>query len=377
MVICYGYECRMDNRIGKLNMIKYKFHDDSGKPIDAEFEVREGILILNSRSGAIGTVRARNTEYSLALELLLKRIDQSELSLVGVWVDSLKVQHLSMENRRILFPEDAEVSPDKLATAIRKNMAAVGRDPQRQGGRGNSQKKLRFAFTGNPSGKRIARIVGRGLSRHERLSSTDLKQVSAEHIRNAVQRLLSHSVEHQFGESTTYDVATYDGVRLPPKAVFGLAASKALGFEVLPQNFAGGLSTHCFKAIIDAGYRIVQKNESVQYEEVPPNPDDCEWAEGQKRLVTHLLRERKPALGKKKKKFFRLEHGRLFCEHCGLDPVEEYRSEIGEACIEVHHKHQIADMLPGQSTKLEDLVCLCANCHRIEHRRLRNEIDNA
>ena len=358
-------------------MAKYKFHDDSGKPIDAKFEVWEGILILNSRGGTIGTVKARNTEYSLALELLLKRIDQSELSLDGVWVDSLKVQHLSMENRRILFPEDAEDSPGKLATTLRKNMAAVGRDPQRQGGPGNSQKKLQFAFAGNPSGKRIAQIVGRGLSRHGRLPSTDLKQVSAEHIRNAVQQLLSYSVEHQFGESTTYDVITYDGVHLSPKVVFGLAASKALGFGVLPQNFANGPSTHCFKAIVDAGYRIVQKNESVQYEEVPPNPDDREWTEGQPRLVTHLLRERKPALGIKKKKLFRLEHGRLFCEHCGLDPVDEYGSEIGEACIEVHHKHQIADMLPGQITKLEDLACLCANCHRIEHRRLRNEIDNA
>ena len=358
-------------------MTLFQFHDDSGRPIDAHFEVQEGKLILHSRSGPIGTARARNTKYSPALQLLLERIDQSDLSLVEVWVDSIRVQHLPTEKRRIFLPKDAEVPPNELATRLRKRMAAVGRDPKRQSGRGNSQKRLLFAFSGNPPSERIARILGRGLKRLGRLPATELKQVFADHIKHAVQRLLSQPVEHAFGESTIYDVITHDGVRLQPKAVFGLAASEALGFEVLPQHFENGPKTPCFKAIIDAGYRIVRKDESVQSEEVPPNPDDREWAEGQPRLVTHLLRERKSGLTQRKKEKFILEHDRLFCECCGLDPVKEYQSEIGEACIEVHHKRQIADMRLGDSTQLKDLECLCANCHRIEHRRLRNEISNA
>lgn len=57
--------------------------------------------------------------------------------------------------------------------------------------------------------------------------------MTAEHLFNAVQRLLA-GADHGFGESTDYDVVLDDGTRLPPKAVFGLAASEALGYDVIP-----------------------------------------------------------------------------------------------------------------------------------------------
>jgi hypothetical protein len=47
-----------------------------------------------------------------------------------------------------------------------------------------------------------------------------------------------------------------------------------------------------------------------------------------------------------------------------------YRS-AGEACIEIHHaKVQVSEMQSGHITSLEDLQCLCANCHRFIHRQL-------
>ena len=64
----------------------------------------------------------------------------------------------------------------------------------------------------------------------------------------------------------------------------------------------------------------------------------------------------------------RQEHGKLYCEKCKFVPAEKYGDEIGEACIEVHHKKLIMQMLPGETTTLEDLECLCANCHRVVHR---------
>ena len=345
--------------------------------MDAHFEVQDGELILHSRGGTKDTTKALNTKYGAALRILLERIDQSDLTLVGVWVDSSRVQNLPMEDRQILFPKDTQVSPAELFTGLSNRMAAVGRDPNSRNSRGNSTKRLRFAFAENPPGERIARIAGWGetgaaSNRRERLLAAEFKPVSAEHIWRAVQRLLSRSGEHSFGESTDYDVITENKSHLAPKAVFGLAASEALGFEVLPRHFVGGIGTPCFKAITAAGYQIVPKDGLVQPDKVPPNPDDRDWIEGHPKLVTHLQRERGSGLAPAKKAAFIREHGRLLCESCGLDPVEVYGLDIGDACIEVHHKLPLADMPPGHNTQLEDLMCLCANCHRIIHRELRN-----
>jgi predicted HNH restriction endonuclease len=74
-----------------------------------------------------------------------------------------------------------------------------------------------------------------------------------------------------------------------------------------------------------------------------------------------------------KKAEFIGEHGVLFCERCKRDLVNEY-GEAGEACIEVHHTAVFAsDMKSDHKTKLSDLTCLCANCHRVVHRELRQQ----
>lgn len=90
------------------------------------------------------------------------------------------------------------------------------------------------------------------------------------------------------------------------------------------------------------------------------------------RLGVHLRAERKAGLAAAKRERFRVEHGKLSCEQCGMDPVEIYGPEYGESCIEVHHARvTVANMRAGHLTKLADLQCLCANCHRIEHQRMR------
>ena len=105
--------------------------------------------------------------------------------------------------------------------------------------------------------------------------------------------------------------------------------------------------------------------------EYPPDPADREWVEGNPKLVTHLRRERGSGLAKVKKDAFKLEHGRLFCEECKMDPIEVY-GQNGEACIEVHHKLSLSAIQAARQTRLKDLKCVCANCHRIIHRELRN-----
>lgn len=197
--------------------------------------------------------------------------------------------------------------------------------------------------------------------------------ITGEHILHAARQLADGFSDHPFGPSTDYDVL-FEGRRLPPKAVFGIASGNALGFQVLPENFRGGLDTPCFRMLADCGFRVVPKSFAGGTDETTLNEEDRAWAEGRPRLVTRLRRERGSGLAKAKRDSFRRAHGRLLCERCGMDPVATFGSDVGEACIEVHHSARaVADMDDGHRTRLEDLECLCANCHRVVHRELKDD----
>lgn len=199
--------------------------------------------------------------------------------------------------------------------------------------------------------------------------------VTGEHFLRAAERLRAGFRRHRFGRSTDYDLL-FDGLRLPPKAVFGLAASEALGFEVRPENFSAGESMTCFRMLRANGYQIVPKDDRTESMN-PFTDDERSWAEGNPRLFTHLRRERATGLAAAKRANFRANHGYLFCERCGIDPVEAFGSELGEACIEVHHRAtSVGAMETGHRTQLDDLQCLCANCHRFVHRALKELQDD-
>ncbi len=209
----------------------------------------------------------------------------------------------------------------------------------------------------------------------ERLPADLLKKATPDLIFASVMALLDGAV-HGFGESTDYDLLTDEGRRLAPKAVFGMALSRALNREILPKHFSAGEDSVCFRLLRDAGYRIVPKGDApAAVADADTDPDETPpevYPEGAKVLKQHVGRERKPAAARAKKADFIRRHGRLFCERCRTDPVETFGSEHGDACIEVHHARvQIADMPADHTTQLEDLQCLCANCHRFVHRLLR------
>ncbi len=112
----------------------------------------------------------------------------------------------------------------------------------------------------------------------ERLPATELRKVTAEQIWNAVQKLSAGLKDHACKESTAYDLIA--DMRLDPKAVFGVAATEALGFEVLPGHFSGGVGRPCFRALQEAGYFILPKGEVPTALPVPLPPEDREWVEG-------------------------------------------------------------------------------------------------
>jgi hypothetical protein len=58
--------------------------------------------------------------------------------------------------------------------------------------------------------------------------------------------------------------------------------------------------------------------------------------------------------------------GVLECEVCAFNFSARYGSR---GVIECHHNKPVSELKPGQKTRLEDLALICANCHRIIHRK--------
>lgn len=82
----------------------------------------------------------------------------------------------------------------------------------------------------------------------------------------------------------------------------------------------------------------------------------------------HRFRERNRAIVDRKKADAMRKHRALCCEACGFDFSAAY-GERGRGFIECHHTVPVSQLKPGAKTRLEDLVLLCANCHRMVHLR--------
>lgn len=84
-------------------------------------------------------------------------------------------------------------------------------------------------------------------------------------------------------------------------------------------------------------------------------------------LVMHRRYERDYKIIKKKKKIVFEKNMSLNCEVCDFDFANVY-GDLGSQFAECHHTKPVANMKPGDKTKLEDLSIVCANCHRMLHR---------
>lgn len=151
-----------------------------------------------------------------------------------------------------------------------------------------------------------------------------------------------------------------------------------------------GIGTRCgeptrlmIKAFIDreaemlaAAQAIEEGIGSGQLQLIPPQPDEVDDSgataiEGRLLARRALARERDPKLRKLKIKQARQNGRPLRCEVCGFDFELTY-GPLGEGYIEVHHVTPLH--ISGlRNTKLDDLACLCANCHRMCHRNRRGE----
>lgn len=92
------------------------------------------------------------------------------------------------------------------------------------------------------------------------------------------------------------------------------------------------------------------------------------FLENKHKLQIHEQRENNPVSLTAAREQFKRTHGTLFCEACSFNFTEVY-GESGEDFIEAHHTQPFAEIddedLP---VSIDDLVLVCANCHRMLHR---------
>lgn len=87
--------------------------------------------------------------------------------------------------------------------------------------------------------------------------------------------------------------------------------------------------------------------------------------EGRLILTKHYRRERSPKLRKQKLQQQRETEGFNYCEACN-ENASRYSCEP-DKILEVHHSVPLHHAETAVETKLEDLMILCANCHRAIH----------
>jgi hypothetical protein len=105
-------------------------------------------------------------------------------------------------------------------------------------------------------------------------------QITREDIEEAI-AALDRGEPHAFGPSTFYDLLEA-GRRYPPKAVVGLAARRALGRALRPDEFSGGEESWSFKLLRDRGFNVVRKPRSDDSSALPKVPPARVWIEDTK-----------------------------------------------------------------------------------------------
>lgn len=124
--------------------------------LDAEFVVEtiEGTstVVIESSGGRRGQPDARNLDYADGFRLILARLAELDAVLHDVFIDTDRVRHLPVEQRRLDVgsPLPLQLEGHDLAhlqSRALRSMAAVGRDTSQKGG-GNQRKRVRFVLDG-------------------------------------------------------------------------------------------------------------------------------------------------------------------------------------------------------------------------------------
>ncbi|MFE5819289.1 HNH endonuclease [Streptomyces sp. NPDC056479] len=123
--------------------------------------------------------------------------------------------------------------------------------------------------------------------------------------------------------------------------------------------------------MLQAAQAIEEGIASGELHSIPRQPDEVDETgataiEGRLLVRWALARERDPKLRLQKIEQLQRRGRPLHCEVCDFDFARTY-GDLGEGYIEVHHVTPLY-VSGTRKTRLDDLACLCANCHRMCHR---------
>lgn len=182
---------------------------------------------------------------------------------------------------------------------------------------------------------------------------------------NTLQTLLGGRKEKNFRSINGVYMKLANFLRLDP-AYHGKGLERGGKDEVIVWNLYANSRKELSRIAYNIKKFIGSKGE---VELLPPlEQEEDESNEGQILSRVHRYRERSPKLVKTKKNRFIRKHGYLHCEACGFTFGKVY-GERGEGYIECHHTKPVSELEVKAKTKVSELVILCANCHRMVHRK--------
>lgn len=155
----------------------------------------------------------------------------------------------------------------------------------------------------------------------------------------------------------TWDIATqhpeYTGKKTKGNKLDAIVLNEFLSTPVKMQTVAAAIRTEIRRG-------------DIAIANVGDLDEDIEASEGRLLLARHLKRERNRGLRNRKVASAKRVGRPVSCEVCSFDFGETY-GQRGLDYIEVHHVLPLHASGPT-TTRLSDLVLLCANCHRMVHR---------
>jgi hypothetical protein len=134
----------------------YPFANDGAK-LEATFElstVPVFEIVYHHKAGGRESARSVNADYNQGLELLLARLAQLQVTILGIAIDSSVALELDPADRELAldFPIKlrADVNTYELRLRISRAQKPIGRRSDvKPGSHGNTQKRIRITLTGD------------------------------------------------------------------------------------------------------------------------------------------------------------------------------------------------------------------------------------
>lgn len=212
---------------------------------------------------------------------------------------------------------------------------------------------LSTMFLGDPANKDITLLID-GIAYNARLMNV----VSSK----SVQVSYGSDVQAVFKKIFTYSDDYWTTIRQQAKAI-------GQSTRGLPIQTVESIS------LLETDTPLVYKVECFSHfnSENPYDRDNLEseesitFPEGKKAYAKHARYERNQGIVRLAKDCFKAANGALFCEVCGFS-FDTY-GERGKDYIEAHHDVPVSDLGDDGVSNIDDIKMVCANCHRILHRK--------